>query len=124
MNYLCRMLHISNVEELKKDWDELLEMLCTSFDADLDLQGVIFLIGVQELGRGVQKFSKDEKQDLMHIATCRLLSFYGYYELEGTDEDGWPHWKLVKALPKMSLGEQDYLLKNAVIEYFRDSGIF
>ncbi|MEP7265258.1 MAG: hypothetical protein ABI772_12205 [Bacteroidota bacterium] len=118
------MLHIKNVEELKKDWDELLPMLCKMFDADLDLQGIIFLIGVQELGQGKQKYSKDQKQDLMHIATCRLLSIYGYYELEGTDEDGWPHWKLKQQMPKMSLGEQDYLLKNAAIEYFRDSGLF
>lgn len=118
------MLHINNVEELKKDWDELLPILCDMFDADLDLQGIIFLIGVQELGKGKQKYSKDQKQDLMHIATCRLLSTYGYYELEGTDEDGWPHWKLKQNLPKMSLGEQDYLLKNAVIEYFREAGVF
>ena len=124
MRYLCKMLHITNVEDLKKDWDILLDRLCNMFDADLDLQGVIYLIGIQELGKGVQKFSKDEKQDLMHIATCRLLSTYGYYELEGSDDEGWPHWKLKQTLPKMSLGEQDYLLKNAAIEYFKDAGIF
>ena len=75
----------------------------------------------QELGRGVQKYSKDEKQDLMHIATCRLLSIYGYYELKGTDDEGWPHWEMKLKLPKMSLGEQDYLLKQAAIEYFRET---
>lgn len=118
------MLHVKNVEELKKDWDQLLDALCKMFDADLDLQGVLFLIGVQELGRGVQKYSKDEKQDLMHIATCRLLSIYGYYELKGTDDEGWPHWEMKQKLPKMTLGEQDYLLKQAAIEYFRDTGLF
>jgi hypothetical protein len=122
--YLCNMLHIKNVEELKKDWEKLVDVLCEKFDADLDLQGIVFLIGVQELGRGVQKFNKDEKQDLMHIATCRLLSMYGYYELEGSDEEGWPHWKLKQQLPKMSLGEQDYLLKQAAIEYFKTVGLF
>ncbi len=118
------MLHVKNVEELKKDWNLLLEALCKMFDADLDLQGVLFLIGIQELGQGVQKFGKDEKQDLMHIATCRLLSSYGYYELKGMDDEGWPHWEMIQKLPKMNLGEQDYLLKQAAIEYFRDIGLF
>lgn len=112
------MLHIKNVEDLRLHWEALLHELSKQFDADLDLQGVLFLIGVQELGQGVKKFNKDQKQDLMHIATCRLLSIYGYYELNGADEDGWPHWKNTQPLPPMSLGEQDYLLKQAAIEYF------
>ena len=65
------------------------------------------------------KYSKDEKQDLMHIAVCRLMSQFGYYELEGLDQDGWPHWKLVKKLPPLTLKEQDLLLKQAVIEYLK-----
>ncbi|MBL7923847.1 MAG: hypothetical protein JNL88_06585 [Bacteroidia bacterium] len=112
------------MEELKSDWDELLDQLNTQFDTDLDLQGVIFLIGVQELGQGARDFEKDEKQDLMHIATCKLLSQFGYYLLKGLDEEGWPHWELVQKLPRMTLGEQDYLLKQAVIDYFREQGLF
>ncbi len=118
------MLQLRNIEELKVEWEELTEILNEKFDSDLDLQGIIFLIGVQELGQGRRDFAKDEKQDLMHIATCRLLSYYGYYGLEGLDEEGWPHWKLLLKLPKMTLGEQDFLLKQSVIEYFRDAGVF
>ena len=76
------MLHVRNVEALKLQWEVLIEKVNKHFDAEVDLQGVLFLIGVQELGQGFRKFKKDEKQDLMHIATCRLLSYYGYYELE------------------------------------------
>jgi hypothetical protein len=83
-----------------------------------DLNGVLFLIGVQELGRGQKLFSKEEKQDLMHIAICKVLSFAGYYELEGQDKDGWPHWKLIKKLPHFDLLEQEKMLKMLVIEYF------
>jgi hypothetical protein len=118
------MLHIRNIEELKKEWDILVEKLNNHFDAELDLQGIIFLIGVQELGQGQRKFAKDEKQDLMHIATCRLLSTFGYYELEGEDEDGWPHWKSVQKMPRMNLGEQDYLLKQCVVDYFKEHDVF
>lgn len=83
-----------------------------------DLNGVLFIIGIQELGKGAIRFSKEEKQDLMHIAICRVLSISGYYELEGTDKDGWPHWKAVKKLPRFDLLEQEKLLKMHVLEYF------
>jgi len=102
----------------KDKWQALITKLADEFGEEPDLQAIIFLIGVQELGRGPQKFSKEEKQDLMHIATCKLLSLFGYYLLEGKDEDGWPHWTLVKQLPPLTLREQDMLLKQAVIEYF------
>ena len=83
-----------------------------------DLNGVLFIIGVQELGKGYRPFSKEEKQDLMHIGICRVLSLSGYYELDGSDKDGWPHWKVVKKLPHFDLLEQEKLLKMHVIEYF------
>ena len=118
------MLHLRNIEELKKDWDLLLNKINDHFDADVDLQGLLFLIGIQELGQGTRKFAKHEKQDLMHIATCKLLSLYGFYNLEGVDTEGWPHWKLVQQLPRMNLGEQGYLLKQSAIEYFREQGLF
>lgn len=83
-----------------------------------DLNGILFLIGVQELGRGKAVFSKEEKQDLMHIGICKVLSLSGFYQLEGLDEEGWPHWKMVKKLPYFDLLEQEKLLKMHVIEYF------
>lgn len=83
-----------------------------------DLNAVLFLIGVQELGRGPQFFTKEQKQDLMHIATCKVLSYSGYYELEGLDADGWPHWRLVQPLPPLDLPTQEALLQQHVIEYF------
>ena len=83
------------------------------------MDAILFLIGVQELGKGLKNFSKEEKQDLMHIGICRLLSDSGYYELEGIDEDGWPHFKLIKPLPKFDLLEQEKLLKMHVKDYFK-----
>ena len=83
-----------------------------------DLNAVLFLIVVQELGKGQKVFSKEEKQDLMHIGICKVLSLSGYYTLEGSDADGWPHWKMEKKLPHVTLTEQERLLKMHVIEYF------
>jgi hypothetical protein len=105
--------------ELDKRWNALLEELASIIGKKpKDLNGVLFLIGVQELGRGTKIFSKEEKQDLMHIGICKVLSLSGYYELEGLDNEGWPHWKVIKKLPHFDLLEQERLLKMHVIEYF------
>lgn len=106
-----------DLEILKSRWEALCKKLETQYGEEPDLQAILFLIGVQELGKGPMKFSKDEKQDLMHIAVCRLLSQYGYYRLEGQDAEGWPIWELVQKLPPLTLKEQDLLLKQAVIDY-------
>ena len=83
-----------------------------------DMNAILFLIGVQELGRWRQDFSKEEKQDLMHVAVCRLLSEDGHYEFVGRDDEGWPHYRLAARVPRQSLAEQEALLRRRVIEYF------
>ncbi len=105
--------------DFERRWQVLLKTLQENIGKKpKDLNGVLFLIGVHELGRGPHVFSKEEKQDLMHIAICKVLSLSGYYVLEGLDEQGWPHWKLVKKLPHFDLLEQEKLLKMHVLEYF------
>lgn len=107
--------------EINIKWKALQEKIAQDFDSEVpDLKVVLFLIGVQELGKGPGKFSKRQKEELMHIATCRLLSEMGFYELEGLDQDGWPHWKLVKPIPSYAAMEQEVLLKGLAIEYFAD----
>ncbi|MCU0450730.1 MAG: hypothetical protein MUC97_12960 [Bernardetiaceae bacterium] len=106
-------------ESLKADWETLTDSLSGHFGKKPDLNGVLFLIGVQELGQGPRNFSKEEKQDLMHIAICKVLSYSGFYELKGLDKDGWPHWEGVKKLPFLDLLSQEKMLKAHVIEYFK-----
>lgn len=81
-----------------------------------DLQGILFAIGLQELGQTNATFSKEARQDLMHIAVCRLLSYDGYYELEGYDQDGWPHWRQ-RIAPPQGRTTQELLLRTKIIEY-------
>ena len=106
--------------ELDRKWGRLINELERMVGKrPKDMNGVLFLIGVQELGRGKLNFTKEEKQDLMHIAICKVMSYTGYYELEGVDSEGWPHWKLIKKLPHFDLPEQERLLKIQVLEYFQ-----
>lgn len=105
--------------ELQRNWQALLNQLEKLVGKKpKDLNAVLFIIGMQELGQGPKRFSKEEKQDLMHIAICKALSLSGYYHLEGLDKDGWPHWKLIKKLPHFDLLEQEKLLKMHALEYF------
>lgn len=106
--------------ELDKRWQEVCKKLSLQFDQDLDLQGILFLIGVQELGKGYKVFAKDEKLGLMHIAVCTLLTPYGYYEFAGRDEAGWPHWNLNEKLPLLKPMQQEILVKEAIIDYFQN----
>jgi len=105
---------------LKEKWDFLIKNLSQQFaDGDeLNVDAIIYLIGVQELGQGQRKFKKDEKVNLMHIAICKLLEPYGYYEFDFFDEDGWPHYKTLTELPSLKPGEQSVLIKEAIINYF------
>jgi hypothetical protein len=89
-----------------------------TFGEGLDLQAILFLVGVEELGKGYQH----EKTDLMHVAICTLLEPYGYYEFEGKDPDEWPHFKLLKPLPQLNEREQQALMKESLLEYFEHHG--
>ena len=110
--------------ESKKDlsvkWESILNILSNEFNKgdDLDIESVIYLIGIQELGNPNIKFNKDQKIDLMHIAICRLLEPYGFYEFDYVDKDGWPHYKIINKLPNLKSGEQSILMKESIINYF------
>lgn len=103
----------------EKRWRDLVTTLSKRFDAGtLDLNAILFLIGVQELGQHAREFKKDEKVALMHIAICVVLMPYGYYKELGRDADGWPHFERVKELPPLVAEEQERLMKEAVLGYF------
>ncbi len=96
-------------------------MLTKRFGKTPNMEAILFLIGVQVLGSVKKKFTKEQKQDLMHIAVCTLLSQSGYYEPEGIDKDGWPHFKEMAPVPKMGMEEQERFLKEHIVEYFESN---
>ncbi len=126
--YLCRLqktaqcLLIMEDWELDFEWLQVRHFVKKAFNKHTlpDLNAILFLIGVQELGRWKTNFTKEEKQDLMHIAVCRLLSYDGYYQFAGRDADGWPHFEALKPYRKKGVKEQEVYLKTKVIQYFRD----
>ena len=109
-------------DDLQSRWWKLEEKLIERFGKKPDVESVLFMIGIQELGEIREKFSKEQKQDLMHIAICTLFRQSGYYELERVDEDGWPHFRQLKALPVMTMPEQENFLKDHILLYFENAG--
>ena len=107
-------------DDIQQRWWNLEAKLAERFGKKPDVEAILFLIGLQEKGFEKKKISKEQKQDLMHIATCKVLSFSGIYELEGLDPEGWPHWNLVQNVPPLGLKEQEILLKAHVIQYFKE----
>ena len=116
---------MSRDEQLKTRWDSVVKILSDQFaDGELlDLDAIIYLIGLQELGQINRKFKKDEKLNLMHIAICRLLEPYGYYEFDFFDEERWPHYKVKEQLPPLKAGEQAVLMKEAIVNYFLEKQV-
>ena len=113
-----------DVTELHQQWFHLINNLEQILGKrPNDLNAVLFLIGVQELGLGAKTFSKEEKQDLMHIATCKLLSYDGHYELVRYDDQGWPHYELKIPVEKNPIRDQVRLLRKNALIYFKEQGI-
>ena len=105
-------------DDLQARWWKLEEKLLERFGKKPDMESILFLIGVQEVGGVGHSFTKEQKQDLMHVAVCSILIPGGYYELEGWDEDGWPHFKQIKELPPMEFMQQENFMKDHVLFYF------
>ena len=103
--------------DLEKKWKQLVNKLEKQFNDEMSLKGILYLIGIQELNFGVKRFSREEKINVLHVATCKLLSEYGYYKFDSIDKDGWPHYKEVKALHNLSDDDQQKLIKKSIIKY-------
>ncbi len=106
---------------MNPEFQNVINYLSSQFGEDIDVQAILFLIGIQELGQGKVKLNKNEKLDIMHIAICTLLSPYGYYEYKGIDEEGWPHWQTNEKLPPLKPIQQETLIKEAIVEYFKSN---
>jgi hypothetical protein len=107
--------------EFRERWTKVEQMFLDRFGKKPDMEAILYLIGINELGTVPEKeFTKEQKQDLMHIATCALLAQSGYYEYDGHDKDGWPHYNLIENPPAESLQKQELMLKQHIIAYFEE----
>jgi hypothetical protein len=110
---------VVEIEYDDAEWQDVLSNIETRFGKKPDLQTIIFLVGHRELGKHQVKFTKEQKQDLIHVGVCTLLSQADYYTFLDNDEDGWPHFEYNRDKPKLDNTQQERLLKKMIIEYFK-----
>ncbi|HCD68679.1 MAG TPA: hypothetical protein DEQ56_09420 [Bacteroidetes bacterium] len=113
---------MNNIKEetVKEKWFKIRELFEKKFDKTPDLSAILYVIGLRELGKPQIEFKKEEKVKLMHIATCRVLSTSGHYDLKGVDSNDWPVWELKEKLPNQDLLEQEMYLRHHIINYFEE----
>jgi hypothetical protein len=109
-------------DDLQSRWWALEAKLLERFGKKPDMETILFLIGIQEFGEPKEKFTKEQKQDLMHVAVCSLLAQSGFYEMASVDDEGWPHFRQLKPLPVMDMIQQENFLKDHVLLYFENRG--
>ncbi|NQY11779.1 MAG: hypothetical protein HRT71_19965 [Flavobacteriales bacterium] len=102
------------------DWIDTVKILENRFEEDLNLEDILFHVGVQELRKGYLDFSSSEKLKLLQVATATLLSDYDHYEYIGFDDDDWPVFRKKESLSYLSKADQINQLKNAIIIYFEN----
>ena len=107
--------------EFREKWTGIEVMFLERFGKKPDMEAILYLIGINELGDLPQKeFTKEQKQDLMHVAVCAMLQSSGFFVFEYKDDDGWPHFKQIKHIPPMEAIQQENFLKDHILLYFMD----
>lgn len=109
-----------DIRFLQLRWSKLLKLLTENFGKEPDIEAILFLIGIRELGIPGGKFTKEQKVDLMHIAICAIFAPEGYFELSHLDQEGWPHWVELKPLPHVDIFSQEIFLKSHIVDYFAE----
>jgi hypothetical protein len=104
------------------EWQQLQNKLKERFGSEMDHDAILFMIGLQELDKPYRKYKKDEKLEVMHIGVCTVLAPYGFYEYKGRDDDGWPHWELIESIPALDPKQQNKLMTDALVDYFKSTG--
>lgn len=107
----------------KDKWQLVKKRMLEIFKKEIDMKGILFIIGLREQGYSKKNIKKEEKESLMNLAVCKVLSYSGYFRQEGIDKNGFPKWKQEKAFPKLSVKEQETLLKSHIINYFEIEGL-
>lgn len=107
-----------NEPNATEGWFAVRKFIKDRFGKRPDINAILFLIGMNELGVFKEKWEKEEKQDLMHIALCKLFEDEGFYKFLYKDEEGWPHYQNLKPMPDIHLKDQEALLKEKIVQYF------
>jgi hypothetical protein len=111
---------IKNTAPEQEEWNKVIGFIQERFNKEADVKEVLFVIGLRESGKRKKKFTKEEKQDMMNLAACKVFSLNGYFEVSHLDGEGWPVWRQKKPMPQMQPKEQEEFIKKHIVQYFRE----
>ncbi|OUU02098.1 MAG: hypothetical protein CNE98_01710 [Bacteroidetes bacterium MED-G17] len=111
------------MEENTRDWQKIKDLILDITGKEASVEAILFLIGQREFGGLKRNFTKEEKVTLMDIALKRIMSITGYYKKVGIDKKGFPVWEKIKDFQEMNPFDQELLIRNHIIEYFKQEGL-
>lgn len=112
----------SDDADLDARWTRILQWIEQRFGQQGGIEAVLFLIGIQSRGIGYEPdMEKEHKQDTIMEGTFCAFEKLGFYERVGLDENGFWIWeRSVGEIPKLSVDDQEKLLKLGIVRYFDD----
>jgi hypothetical protein len=99
--------------------EEKLQEIASRFDIENDMIHFLFLIGIQESGRGFRAYTKEEKTDLIELGGATVLAPLGYYEKVETSSSE-PFYVANPQREMPNEFERELLMKKGIIAYFSD----
>jgi len=111
------------MEDNKLEWQKIKNLIFEITGKEASVEAILFLIGQREFGGLRRNYSKEEKVTLMDIALKRIMSITGYYTKVGIDKKGFPVWEKQKDFDQMNPFDQEILIRNHIIEYFKQEGL-
>ncbi len=107
-------------ERLDQRWEAIQQFVEERFQREPTIEAILFLIGVQERGRGYEPdLQKDVKEALVMEGTYTVFEKVDLYRHAGMESDGSWIWERTTDLPEdLSSDEQEKLLRLAIVRYF------
>ena len=105
----------SDPERRDRDWERVLSWLSRRFGPVESLEAVLFIVGLQESGRGYEpQLTKEQKQELIMEGTYAALAEVGVCE-RTSDEDGHAMWSRRIDTRRLTSDEQATLLRIGLV---------
>lgn len=111
-------------DALKERWDQLVAQIEQRFGREPDIEAILFLIGIQSVGRGYEpELPKERKQSLIMEGSYLAFETLGVYSRVGMERNGFWIWEKNFDLPKMSVEDQEKLLQIGILNYFDEMSV-
>jgi len=80
---------------------------------------LLFIIGLGETP-SQPAYTKEQKQDVIHVGLCKILEQVGVYRFSHLDDEQWPHYQLNDNAKEINIEKQENYIKQLIIQYFKD----